>query len=192
MKRGFDAVWGMLLLLLLLPLGALIALVIRIAMGSPVFFRQTRAGLSGKPFRILKFRTMSLGDGPDAVRLTKLGRLLRSTSLDELPELWNVLRGEMSLVGPRPLLVEYLPLYSSEQARRHEVLPGLTGWAQIRGRNALSWDERFRLDVWYVDHRSFALDLRILLMTLVVVLGRKNIRAEGQDTMPPFRGTSAS
>lgn len=194
MKRLFDIVVALLLLsLLLLPL-MLLALILRLRLGSPVLFTQLRPGLAGRPFRMFKFRTMTDARGadgellPDAHRLTSLGRLLRSTSLDELPELWNVLRGDMSLVGPRPLLMEYLPLYSPEQFRRHEVRPGVTGWAQVNGRNALSWDDRFRLDVWYVDHRSFALDLRILWMTLRTVLAREGIHAQGEVTMSKFTG----
>lgn len=163
-------------------------------MGSPVLFRQIRPGLHGRPFRLIKFRTMrnelnsegrTLTDGE---RLTRFGAFLRSTSLDELPELWNVLLGHMSLVGPRPLLMEYLPLYNQEQARRHEVKPGLTGWAQINGRNAISWEEKFKLDVWYVDHHSPWLDLRILCVTLVKVLTRQGISADGEATMQAFQG----
>jgi lipopolysaccharide/colanic/teichoic acid biosynthesis glycosyltransferase len=159
-----------------------------------VFFSQMRPGLKGEPFRMIKFRTMTGARDatgrlrPDADRLTPLGRSMRSSSLDELPELWNVLRGDMSLVGPRPLLMEYLPLYSAEQARRHDVRPGLTGWAQVNGRNAISWDEKFRLDVWYVDNRSMLLDLKILLLTLQKVLTREGINSEGEATMPRFTG----
>lgn len=196
-KRLFDIFGAALgLVLLALPL-ALVALVVAIGLGRPVFFRQVRPGIGGRPFRLIKFRTMLDAvdsDGKpldDAVRLTRLGRFLRASSLDELPELWNVLRGDMSLVGPRPLLMHYLPLYSPEQARRHEVRPGLTGWAQVNGRNALSWPEKLALDVWYVDHRSFRLDLRILLMTVARVLARAGISAEGSETMPEFRGESA-
>lgn len=178
--------------MLLVPLLLLIALLILTSMGRPVLFRQRRPGEAGKVFTILKFRTMRTGDTPDAHRLTWLGRLLRSTSLDELPELWNVLKGDMSLVGPRPLLEEYLPLYTPEQARRHEVRPGITGWAQIHGRNALSWEKRFQLDVWYVDHRTFWLDLKILFITAWRVLSRKGINAPGDATMPRFTGSRPS
>ncbi|EAP77329.1 putative UDP-galactose phosphate transferase [Roseovarius nubinhibens ISM] len=172
-----------------------ITLMIRREMGSPVFFRQTRPGRHGIPFEMVKFRTMRDAidaDGrplPDAERLTKLGRFLRSSSLDELPELWNVLKGEMSLVGPRPLLMEYLPLYSPEQARRHEVRPGVTGWAQVNGRNAISWDEKFALDVWYVDNRSLWLDLKIIWLTIRKVVKREGISAAGEATMSRFTGT---
>lgn len=171
-----------------------IALEVRRRLGPPVLFTQVRPGLNGRPFRMLKFRTMRDAvdlDGrvlSDAERLTQFGRTLRSTSLDELPGLVNVARGEMSLVGPRPLLMQYLPLYSAEQARRHEVRPGLTGWAQVNGRNALSWDQKFTLDTWYVDNRSFALDLRILWLTVRKVVRREGISAEGEATMAPFSG----
>lgn len=195
MKRLFDLIVAIILLVLLcIPL-LLLAVVIRLRLGSPILFRQVRPGLHGRPFTMVKFRTMTDGRGPDgallpdAQRLTSFGRMLRSTSLDELPELWNVLRGEMSLVGPRPLLMEYLPLYTPEQARRHEVRPGITGWAQVNGRNALSWETRFSLDVWYVDHRTFWLDLRILGMTIRKVLVRDGISAQGDATMPRFTGT---
>jgi lipopolysaccharide/colanic/teichoic acid biosynthesis glycosyltransferase len=197
-KRILDATAAAVGLVVLAPVLAATALAVRVGIGSPVLFRQVRPGLHGRPFRMLKFRTMrDAADAsgqplPDAERLTRLGRFLRSTSLDELPELWNVLRGEMSLVGPRPLLMEYLPLYSPEQARRHEVRPGITGWAQVNGRNAIGWDERFRLDVWYVDHRSLRLDLRILLMTLKKVFAREGISQEGQATMERFAGAGAS
>jgi lipopolysaccharide/colanic/teichoic acid biosynthesis glycosyltransferase len=194
MKRVFDLVTASLALLLLaLPLLTL-AWLIRRKLGRPVLFRQVRPGLQGRPFTMVKFRTMTdeLGpDGallPDAQRLTPFGRFLRATSLDELPELWNVLRGEMSLVGPRPLLMEYLPLYSPEQARRHEVRPGITGWAQVNGRNAISWDEKFAMDVWYVGHRSLWLDLYILWLTVHKVIVRDGISAVGDATMPPFTG----
>ena len=197
MKRVFDVVGAVSLLALLgLPL-LLLAAVIRLRLGSPVFFRQVRPGWQGRPFRMVKFRTMTDGRGPDgqllpdAQRLTPFGRFLRSTSLDELPELWNVLCGDMSLVGPRPLLMEYLPLYTPEQARRHEVRPGITGWAQVNGRNAVSWDERFRLDVWYVDHRSLWLDLRILGLTVRKVLQREGIHATGEATMSRFTGSKS-
>ncbi len=194
MKRALDilgAAAGLVLLSLLL---AAVALLVRWQMGRPVLFRQTRPGLNGRPFAMVKFRTMrDAADAagrplPDAERLTPLGRFLRATSLDELPELWNVLRGEMSLVGPRPLLMEYLPLYSAVQARRHEVKPGITGWAQVNGRNALTWDDKFSLDVWYVDNRSLWLDLRILGQTLLKVVRREGISAAGEATMPRFTG----
>jgi lipopolysaccharide/colanic/teichoic acid biosynthesis glycosyltransferase len=168
---------------------ALIAVALRVTMGAPVLFRQVRPGRRGAPFTILKFRTMRSGEGTDAERLTSLGRWLRATSLDELPELWNVLRGDMSLVGPRPLLVEYLPLYSPRQARRHEVRPGLTGLAQVAGRNLVDWDERFELDVRYVETRSLALDLEIIGQTVKAVLRREGISGEGEATMTPFRGS---
>ncbi len=195
MKRIFDFFAATLALLLLLPVIAILAWQIRRKLGSPVLFRQTRPGLHGKPFQMVKFRTMrdAIGpDGqplPDAERMTPFGSFLRAASLDELPELWNVLMGDMSLVGPRPLLMEYLPLYSPEQARRHEVRPGVTGWAQINGRNALSWEEKFRLDVWYVDNQSFWLDLRILALTVKKVFVREGISAAGEVTMPKFTGS---
>ncbi|KRI01749.1 sugar transferase [Curvibacter sp. PAE-UM] len=194
MKRLFDLVVAIAALAVLaLPLLVLYAMVRR-KLGSPALFRQVRPGLHGQPFMMVKFRTMTDERGPDgellpdAQRLTAFGRFLRASSLDELPELWNVLRGEMSLVGPRPLLMEYLPLYSAEQARRHELRPGITGWAQVNGRNAVSWEERFRLDVWYVDHRSLWLDLRILWLTVRKVLVREGISAQGEATMPRFTG----
>jgi lipopolysaccharide/colanic/teichoic acid biosynthesis glycosyltransferase len=193
-KRVFDFVAALLALLLLaLPLLAL-AWLIRRKLGSPVLFRQVRPGQHGKPFNMVKFRTMTDERGPDgawlpdALRLTPFGRFLRASSLDELPELWNVLKGEMSLVGPRPLLMEYLPLYTPEQARRHEVRPGITGWAQVNGRNAISWADKFALDVWYVDHRSLWLDVRILWLTVRKVLVRDGISAAGEATMPRFEG----
>jgi lipopolysaccharide/colanic/teichoic acid biosynthesis glycosyltransferase len=195
MKRVFDLVAASLALLLLaLPLLALVWL-IRSKLGSPVLFRQVRPGLHGRPFTMVKFRTMTDERGPDgallpdAQRLTPFGRFLRASSLDELPELWNVLKGEMSLVGPRPLLMEYLPLYTPEQARRHAVRPGITGWAQVNGRNAISWADKFALDVWYVDHRSLWLDVKILWSTVRKVMYREGITAEGDATMPRFRGT---
>lgn len=198
MKRIFDFATALLgLTVLALPLLILIVL-IRRKLGSPVFFRQVRPGLNGKPFEMVKFRTMTDERGPDgqllpdAVRLTSFGRFLRSTSLDELPELWNVLKGEMSLVGPRPLLMEYLPLYSPEQARRHDVRPGVTGWAQVNGRNAISWEEKFVLDVWYVDHQSLWLDIKILWLTVKKVLVREGISAAGDATMPIFKGKNES
>lgn len=195
MKRLFDiTVSALALLLLALPLLLLIWLVRR-KLGSPVFFRQVRPGLNGLPFEMVKFRTMTDARGPDglllpdAVRLTPFGRFLRSTSLDELPELWNVLKGDMSLVGPRPLLMEYLPLYSPEQARRHAVRPGVTGWAQVNGRNAIGWEEKFALDVWYVDHQSLWLDIKILWLTVKKVLVRDGISAAGEATMSKFTGS---
>lgn len=195
MKRIVDIASALLGLILLSPVILSVAFLVRLCLGSPVFFRQVRPGLHAKPFEMVKFRTMrdatDSGGNPlaDGERLTPFGRLLRSTSLDELPELWNVLMGDMSLVGPRPLLMEYLPLYSVEQARRHCVRPGITGWAQINGRNALSWDEKFALDVWYVDNQSFWLDVKILWRTVRQVFLRKGISAEGQATMSPFRGS---
>jgi lipopolysaccharide/colanic/teichoic acid biosynthesis glycosyltransferase len=197
MKRLFDLIAASLgLLVLALPLLAL-AWQVRRKLGSPVLFTQVRPGLHGKPFRMVKFRTMTDARDasgallPDAQRLTPFGRFLRASSLDELPELWNVLRGEMSLVGPRPLLMEYLPLYSPEQARRHEVRPGITGWAQVNGRNAIRWADKFALDIWYVDHRSLWLDVRILWLTIRKVLVRDGISAAGEATMPRFEGDKA-
>lgn len=195
-KRLFDLIVAGCGLLLLSPLLVLIAWQVGRRLGSPVLFRQQRPGRNGIPFVIIKFRTMRdavdahgepLADGE---RLTPFGRALRATSLDELPELWNVLRGDMSLVGPRPLLMEYLPLYSAEQFRRHAVRPGITGLAQVSGRNGLSWEEKFRLDVWYVDHRSFWLDLKILWRTLHKVMAREGISAQGEATMPKFTGSN--
>lgn len=192
MKRLFDFVLASVgLLLLAIPLLFLVRKVRR-ELGSPVFFTQVRPGMHGKPFKMVKFRSMTSECGPDgqllpdAVRLTPFGRWLRATSLDELPELWNVLKGDMSLVGPRPLLMEYLPLYSPEQARRHEVRPGITGWAQVNGRNAISWDEKFKLDVWYVDNQTLWLDIKVLWQTVKKVLVRDGISAEGEATMPRF------
>ncbi len=193
-KRSFDVAVSGAVLILFSPLFALLALLIRLRLGSPIFFRQMRPGLLGKPFLMVKFRTMTdarNAEGqllPDGERLTPFGRFLRSTSLDELPELWNVLRGDMSLVGPRPLLLAYLDRYSPEQARRHEVRPGITGLAQVNGRNALTWAEKFRLDVVYVDTWTFGLDLRILAKTVVAVLRREGIAAPGQSTVEEFRG----
>jgi sugar transferase EpsL len=195
MKRFVDASASLFLIAILAPIMALVALGVRFDVGAPVLFRQVRPGLNGQPFTLYKFRTMrgahtgESAGGTDEERLTRFGRWLRGTSLDELPELWNVLRGDMSLVGPRPLLMRYLPLYTPEQMRRHEVRPGLTGWAQINGRNALSWDDKFRLDVWYVDHRSFLLDLKILFLTLAAVFRRQGISYENSATMPEFRGS---
>lgn len=194
MKRLFDIGLSFVgLVLFALPITVLVLLV-RIKLGGPVFFTQRRPGLHGQPFMMFKFRTMTDQvdpDGlplPDADRLTPFGRWLRATSLDELPELWNVLKGDMSLVGPRPLLMVYLPRYSPEQARRHEVRPGITGWAQVNGRNALSWEDKFKLDVWYVDHQSLWLDIKILWMTLKKVIVREGISAEGEATMSQFTG----
>jgi sugar transferase EpsL len=182
-------------LLLLAPLILVLAVLVRVRLGSAVLFRQERPGLQGEPFTILKFRTMtdecdeSGNLLPDDQRLTRFGRFLRASSMDELPELWNVLRGDMSLVGPRPLLMEYLPLYTTEQARRNEVRPGITGWAQVNGRNALNWEEKFKLDVWYVDNQSLWLDLKILFLTVKKVLVREGISGEGHATMERFRGS---
>lgn len=220
-KRMFDLCLGGFAFAVLLPAMLLLALAIRLVDGGPVLFMQTRPGRDGKPFRMVKFRTMraaapesasasasAFGVVPgkgnageadavaavatDGARITRLGACLRATSLDELPELWNVVRGEMSLVGPRPLLMAYLPLYSAEQARRHAVRPGVTGWAQVSGRNNLSWEQQFALDVWYVDHWSNALDLSVLVRTVLAVLRRDGISAEGEATMPEFRGSAAS
>jgi sugar transferase EpsL len=194
-KRLFDICFSIPLTILFLPFMLLISGFIVISMGLPVFFIQTRPGLYGKPFRIYKFRTMKDARGatgmllPDNDRLTALGKLLRKYSLDELPQLINVLCSDLSFVGPRPLLMEYLPRYTPEQARRHEVKPGITGWAQINGRNAISWEEKFKLDVWYVDHQSFLLDIKILWMTFVRVLKREGISADGHVTMPEFTGS---
>jgi lipopolysaccharide/colanic/teichoic acid biosynthesis glycosyltransferase len=196
-KRLFDSLASVCCLLLMIFPLALLAWVVRIKLGRPVFFTQVRPGLHAKPFRMVKFRTMTDAHGPDGVllpdaqRLTPFGRFLRSSSLDELPELWNVLKGEMSLVGPRPLLMEYLPLYSPEQARRHEVRPGITGWAQVNGRNAISWTDKFALDVWYVDHRSLWLDVRILWRTVRKVLVRDGISEAGEATMSKFTGSES-
>ena len=196
MTRLRDILASLMGLTLLIPVLAIVSIAVRLRLGSPVLFCQTRPGLRGKLFMLRKFRTMRIpraGEdllSTDSVRLTRLGRFLRSTSLDELPTLWNVLRGEMALVGPRPLLPEYLPLYTPHQMRRHEVKPGITGWAQVNGRNAISWEEKFELDVWYVDHRSFWLDLKILWMTVWQVVARRHIAADGHATMPPFRGAA--
>jgi len=195
-KRAFDIVLAAIALLLLSPVILALCVAIRLKLGSPILFRQVRPGLNGKPFQMIKFRSMRDATGPDGQplpddqRLTPFGKRLRSTSLDELPELWNVLRGDMSLVGPRPLLMEYLPLYDQRQLRRHEVRPGVTGWAQVNGRNALSWPQKFELDVWYVDNRSLWLDLKILWITVRKVLVREGISADGQATMERFRGNN--
>ena len=201
-KRVVDLIVSAVLLVVLSPVLAVVALLVRAKLGSPVIFRQQRPGKDGRLFTLYKFRTMRdaapgkaaetgvAAVDSDAERLTPFGRRLRSTSLDELPELVNVLKGDMSIVGPRPLLPEYLDRYNSEQARRHEVRGGITGWAQVNGRNALGWDERFKLDVYYVDHRSFALDARILLKTVSAVLSRKGVSAPGTETMQPFKGNA--
>lgn len=194
MKRFVDLIVAALGLLILAPALLLLILLVRIKLGSPVFFTQIRPGLNGKPFQMIKFRTMTDARDasgallPDAQRLTSFGRFLRVSSLDELPELWNVLKGDMSLVGPRPLLMEYLPLYTPEQAIRHEVRPGITGWAQVNGRNTLGWEDKFKLDVWYVDHQSLWLDIKILSMTLKKVIVREGISADGEVTMTKFTG----
>ncbi|WP_150299117.1 sugar transferase [Pseudomonas profundi] len=196
-KRLFDLFASCFGLLVLSPVIAIVAWKVRKNLGSPVLFKQVRPGKGGKPFKMVKFRTMkdaidSAGNPlPDSERLTPFGQFLRSSSLDELPELWNVLKGEMSLVGPRPLLMEYLPLYSAEQYRRHEARPGVTGWAQINGRNALGWDEKFKLDVWYVDNQSLWLDVKILVLTVKKVLVREGISAEGEATMSRFFGNDS-
>jgi lipopolysaccharide/colanic/teichoic acid biosynthesis glycosyltransferase len=192
MKRLFDLILVVPSLILIAPVIGLIGVLVWISMGRPVFFRQARPGKGGKPFEMYKFRTMlDKRDGsgnplPDEARLTWIGRFLRSTSLDELPELFNVLKGDMSLVGPRPLLMQYLERYTPEQARRHEVKPGLTGWAQVNGRNAITWEEKFWLDVWYVDHRSLWLDVKIIAMTVLKVIRREGISGEGRATMSEF------
>lgn len=193
-KRIFDIFLVVIAFATLWPLFLAVSLVILIFIGRPVFFKQLRPGLNGQPFIMYKFRTMtkpissSENDSQDELRMTRAGSLLRSLSLDELPELWNVLKGDMSLVGPRPLLMEYLPLYTQEQRRRHKVRPGITGWAQVNGRNLLSWDERFKLDVWYVDHHSIWLDIKILFITIKKVFDREGISAKGEATMPKFKG----
>ena len=193
-KRTLDVAISGMALVALLPVLAVVAVTVRVAMGSPILFRQRRPGRLAKPFDLVKFRTMGDARGsdgtpaPDNARLTRLGRLLRRLSLDELPQFWNVLIGDMSLVGPRPLLMVYLPRYSKEQARRHEVKPGLTGWAQVNGRNSLSWEERFALDVWYVDHWSIGLDLRILCRTLLIVVRGRGVAQPGHSTMQEFEG----
>lgn len=196
MKRIFDIIAALAAILLLWPFLAVIALLVSIYLGSPVLFRQVRPGLGTAPFEIYKFRTLTDQRDPEGIlltdeqRMTRLGAFLRRTSLDELPELFNVLKGDMSLVGPRALLMEYLPLYSSEQARRHQVRPGITGWAQVNGRNALKWEEKFNLDVWYVDNWSFWLDMKILCMTFIKVLKMEGISHAGQATMEKFKGTA--
>jgi lipopolysaccharide/colanic/teichoic acid biosynthesis glycosyltransferase len=195
-KRIFDVLVSAAALVALLPVIVVVALLVHRRLGSPVLFRQTRPGKGGKPFQMVKFRTMldaldAQGNLlPDSERMTPLGQFLRTTSLDELPELWNVLKGDMSLVGPRPLLMEYLPLYSKEQYRRHDVRPGVTGWAQVNGRNSISWDEKFKLDVWYVNNQSLWLDLKILFLTVKKVLVRDGISGEGEVTMARFSGAN--
>ena len=189
LKGALDRALAAAGLVVLAPVLAAVAAAVRLTLGRPVLFRQWRPGLHGRPFALVKFRTMREGTGPDGERLTRLGRVLRACSLDELPELWNVLRGEMSLVGPRPLLTHYLDRYSAEQARRHLVRPGITGWAQVHGRNAVDWEDRLALDVWYVDPWSLALDARILARTVAIGLARRGIQAQGADTMPEFQGS---
>ncbi|QWD27077.1 sugar transferase [Polynucleobacter paneuropaeus] len=193
-KRGMDIGIAFTFLFFLLPVFVAVSLLVLLFMGSPIFFRQVRPGLNGKPFTVIKFRTMSQGfdvngcELPDGLRLGAFGRFLRQTSLDEIPQLINVLKGDMSLVGPRPLLMEYLPLYSERQRRRHNVRPGITGWAQVNGRNALTWSERFEFDIWYVENTSLALDLRILILTILKVLRREGINASKSDSMEKFKG----
>lgn len=196
MKRLFDFIVALSAFALLLPVIAIVAILVRAKLGSPILFTQDRPGLNGNVFKMMKFRTMLDGKDkhgnllPDDERMTPFGAFLRSTSLDELPGLFNVLKGDMSLVGPRPLLVQYLPLYSNEQARRHNVRPGITGWAQVNGRNTISWDEKFKLDVWYVDNQSFWLDIKILLLTVKKVFVREGISADGHVTIEPFKGSN--
>ncbi|MFK3871706.1 sugar transferase [Pseudoalteromonas rhizosphaerae] len=196
MKRLFDFLVALCALFILLPIIIVVAVLIRFKLGSPILFTQDRPGLHGKVFKMMKFRTMLDGKDkqgnllPDNERMTKFGAFLRSTSLDELPGLFNVLKGDMSLVGPRPLLVQYLPLYNAEQARRHNVRPGITGWAQVNGRNAISWDQKFKFDVWYVDNQSLLLDFKILLLTVKKVFVREGISADGHVTIEPFKGSN--
>ncbi len=196
LKRLFDLLLASFVCLFFAPIIVVLVLLVRFKLGSPALFKQQRPGLFGKPFNIYKFRTMNNHKNtkgeplPDAERLTSFGKWLRSTSLDELPSLGNVLKGEMSLVGPRPLLMEYLPLYNAEQARRHEVKQGITGWAQVNGRNAISWDEKFKLDVWYVDNQSLYLDVKIILLTIKKVLRRDGVNAKGEATMSKFTGNT--
>ncbi|HCP99128.1 MAG TPA: sugar transferase [Pseudoalteromonas sp.] len=196
MKRLFDFLIALCAILTLLPVIVIVAVLIRFKLGSPILFTQDRPGLNGKIFKMMKFRSMLDAKDkqgnllPDDERMTKFGAFLRSTSLDELPGLFNVLKGDMSLVGPRPLLVQYLPLYSSEQARRHNVRPGITGWAQVNGRNAISWEQKFKLDVWYVDNQSLLLDFKILLLTVKKVFVREGISADGHVTIEPFKGSN--
>lgn len=194
LKRTVDLILGITAVILLSPILLITAVLVSQKLGSPIFFTQVRPGKDGKPFKMVKFRTMrdaidAQGNPlPDTERLTPFGRRLRSTSIDELPELWNVIKGEMSLVGPRPLLMEYLPLYSTEQAKRHDLKPGMTGWAQINGRNAISWEDKFKLDTWYVQHQSLWLDIKIMALTVKKVLVRDGISAEGEATMTKFMG----
>lgn len=196
-KRIFDFCVAAFLLLAISPVFLVLAVLIRIDLGSPVLFKQERPGQFGKPFFFYKFRTMTDKKGsngellPDGARLTPLGRCLRQLSLDEFPQLYNVLKGDLSLVGPRPLLMEYLPLYTPEQARRHEVKPGITGWAQVNGRNAISWEEKFKLDIWYVENQTFFLDLKIICLTVIKAFKREGINQPGQDTMEKFKGVSS-
>lgn len=196
MKRFLDITVAIFALLTLLPVVIFVAVLIRFKLGSPILFTQDRPGLNGKVFKMMKFRSMLDGKDkqgnllPDDERMTKFGTFLRSTSLDELPGLFNVLKGDMSLVGPRPLLVQYLPLYNAEQARRHDVRPGITGWAQVNGRNAISWEQKFKLDVWYVDNQSLLLDFKILLLTVKKVFVREGISADGHVTIEPFKGSN--
>lgn len=195
MKRSLDLFCALLALLLLCPIIVMVAFLVRIKLGAPILFKQTRPGKNGKPFAMVKFRTMldavdqNGNPLPDSARLTPFGKKLRASSIDELPELWNVLKGEMSLVGPRPLLMEYLPLYNQEQYRRHEVKPGITGWAQVNGRNAITWEDKFKLDVWYVDNQSWWLDIKILFLTVKKVWVKEGISADGEATMSKFTGT---
>jgi lipopolysaccharide/colanic/teichoic acid biosynthesis glycosyltransferase len=194
-KRMLDILFALSLIIVLSPLLLVIALVVRCSLGSPILYAQRRPGLNEEAFTMLKFRTMRDANDaygnplPDANRLTMIGRLLRSWSLDELPELWNVARGDMSLVGPRPLLMQYLPLYNASQRRRHEVRPGITGWAQVNGRNAVAWEERFKMDVWYVENKTLWLDFKILYLTVIRVIGRNGISAQGEATVSAFKGT---
>lgn len=196
LKRVLDIAIASTALVLLSPVYALVAYKVKKNLGSPVLFRQVRPGLHGKPFEMIKFRTMkdaldTAGNPlPDSERLTPFGKMLRATSLDEMPELWNVIKGDMSIVGPRPLLMEYLPLYNSEQAKRHDVRPGITGYAQVNGRNAISWEKKFELDTWYVEHQSLWLDFKIMLKTIQKVIAKDDISAEGEATMSKFTGSS--
>lgn len=196
MKRFLDLIISFFLIILLFPVFCFISLQVRKNLGSPVFFQQTRPGLDGKPFEMVKFRTMKDARGqdgkplPDSERLTPFGNRLRNSSLDELPELWNVLKGEMSLVGPRPLLMQYLPLYSKEQSRRHDVRPGITGWAQVNGRNSISWEQKFQHDIWYVDNQNFWLDIKIIFLTVKKVFKREGINNSDNLTMPRFKGNN--
>lgn len=196
MKRIFDFICSLLFLVILSPIILIVSILVRIKLGSPIFFKQERPGLHGKPFFVYKFRTMTDDKDangellPDHIRLTSFGKLLRKLSIDELPQFYNVLKGELSLVGPRPLLMEYLPLYSDEQARRHDVKPGITGWAQVNGRNAITWEDKFKLDVWYVDNQSFLLDLKILWMTVIKVVKSEGISANNHVTISKFTGNT--